>query len=284
MVEWTLGKVRITCMLETMLEVPAEMMIEAVTPESVAPYLSWLQPDYLTEELVMRVAVQSLLVESEGRRILIDTCFGNDRALPYPNVPVLKTDFLDQLTARGFGRNDVDVVLCTHLHYDHVGWNTMLVNGKWVPTFPDAQYLFGKHEYEFWQDNEDFNIDLTDSIDPIVDAGLQRFVSTDHKITSEVQLEPSPGHTPGHVSVRIRSDGEEALISGDMIHHPIQIVEQTWPAVPDYDPAAAVSTRKRMLEALADSSTLLIGTHFADPAAGYVRRDGGHWKWDPTSG
>lgn len=279
MLEWNIGDVRIRAAVETMLEVPAEAMIDRVSPETVAPYLSWLQPDYLTEDFIMKVAIQSILVESAGTRIVVDTCFGNDRELPYPNVPVLHTDFLDRLAASGFPREEVDTVLCTHLHFDHVGWNTMLVDGTWVPTFPNATYLFGQDEYAFWQDHDDFNIDLTDNVGPVVAAGLQQFVGTDHRITDEVWLEPTPGHSPGHVSVRVESKGDRALISGDMIHHPVQFVEQTWPAVSDHDPERAVATRQRMLRALANTDVLLIGTHFAAPTAGYVKESDGTWSW-----
>lgn len=279
--ELRIGSVQVKVVLELMLEVPAEMMIEKVTPESVAPYLNWLQPNYLTDDYIMRVAVQSFLLEADGKKILVDTCFGNDRDLPYPNVPTLHTDFLDQLGEHGFGPEEIDAVVCTHLHYDHVGWNTRLESDRWVPTFPNAEYLIVESEYEFWQEHDDFNIDLTDSIEPIVQSGLHRFVPADHRITDSLRLVPTPGHTPGHVSLMIESDQERALLSGDMIHHPVQIVEQHWSAVPDFDPDLAVATRQALLRNLAEDQTLLIGTHFADRPAGHVRHDDGKWAWVP---
>ena len=279
---WTIGDVRITSLLEIQRDLPAEELIPALSPEGIAPHLSSLQPDYVTSDLLMKVAIQALLVESGGKRILIDTCFGNDRKFPYAGMAVLHTDFLERLTGHGFGPDDVDVVVCTHLHFDHVGWNTRLIDGSWQPTFPRAEYLIGRTEFEHWQDHDDFNIDLTDSIDPIVAAGLHRFVDPDFQITPELQLEPSPGHTPGHVCVRIRSNGESALIGGDLIHHPVQIFEQGWSSGADYDPECAVATRRRVLEGLANTDTVLIGTHFATPSAGRVRHDGGGWAWDPV--
>lgn len=282
MESWTIGAVRVTSLLESLQAVPATGVIEAMTPEAVAPHLGWLQPDYVTEDLLVRIAIQSMLVESGGTRILVDTCFGNDRTLPYPGMPVFHTDFLERLHAAGFGPDHVDVVVCTHLHFDHVGWNTRLVDGRWVPTFPNAQYLFGRQEYEHWQDHEDFHIDLTDNVEPVVAAGLHRLVEPDHQMTPEVRLVPTPGHTPGHVSVRIDSEGASALIGGDMLHHPAQVVEQGWASAPDYDKEQAVATRRRVLTSLADTNTLFIGTHFAAPAAGHVRGDDQRgWSWSP---
>lgn len=278
---WKIGDVKITSLLEMLQAVPSAALLQAMTPDAVAPHLAWLQPHYVTEDLLVNVAIQSLLVESAGKRIIVDTCFGNDRTLPYEGMPVFHTDFLERLSAEGFGPSDVDVVVCTHLHHDHVGWNTRLVDGTWQPTFPNAEYLIGRSEYLHWQDHDDFNIDLTHNIEPVIAAGLHRFVDPDHQITSEVGLEATPGHTPGHVSVRIRSGGQSALIGGDMIHHPVQVVEQTWVSVPDYDPPRAVATRQAVLAALANTDTVLIGTHFAEPSAGHVRHDDNGWAWEP---
>src|SRR6185295_15252274 len=130
----------------------------------------------------------------------------------------------DDLAKAGFAADDVDAVLCTHMHVDHVGWNTRLVDGAWRPTFSRARYLFGRTEYDHWQaagDPGERQV-IADSVQPVIDAGLADWVESDHAVTPEVRLEPTPGHTPGHVSVRIRSGGEEAVITGDLVHHPIQ--------------------------------------------------------------
>src|SRR4029078_184275 len=129
-----------------------------------------------------------MLIESDGKRIIVDTCFGNDRQLPYPGFVPLQTDYLARIAAAGFGRDAGDVVLGAHLHFDHVGWNTMLVDGRWVPTFPNAEYLFGRVEYEHWQDHEDYNIDLTDNVQPVVAAGLHRLVATEHCTTADDRI------------------------------------------------------------------------------------------------
>jgi len=281
LVTWIIGEVPIICVVEAEMAVPADELVPRAVGDDVARHLSWLQPNYVSEDGLLKLHVQSMLIESDGKRIIVDTCFGNDRQLPYPGFVPLHTDYLERIAAAGFDRNDVDVVLCTHLHFDHVGWNTMLVDGAWVPTFPHADYLFGRVEYDHWQQHEDYNIDLTDNVEPVVAAGLHRFVETDHRVTSEVELVPTPGHTPGHVSVRIRSNGEEALIGGDMIHHPVQVAEPDWAATPDGDPVWAAATRTEVLRGLADTPTLLIGTHFAAPSAGHIRTDGDAFSWEP---
>jgi len=168
-------------------------------------------------------------------------------------------------------------VVCTHLHVDHVGWNTMLVDGRWVPTFPNARYLMGRIEYAHWtgqRERDDMTAILADSVAPVWDAGLVDLVETDHRICDEVSLAPTPGHTPGHVSVRIASCGEEALITGDFMHHPCQIARPEWSSTADSDPDAARRTREAMLTGLAGTPTLVIGTHFAGRTAGRIVRDG----------
>ena len=162
----------------------------------------------------------------------------------------MQTTFLADLAAAGYARETIDTVVCTHLHVDHVGWNTMLVEGRWVPTFPQARYLMGRVEYQHWttqREREDMAVVLANSVAPVFDAGLVDLVETDHRICDEISLIPTPGHTPGHVSLRIASRGEEALITGDFMHHPCQIARPDWSSNADSDPAAARQTRERML-------------------------------------
>jgi len=159
---------------------------------------------------------------------------------------------------------------------DHIGWNTMRVDGKWTATFPNAQYLFGRVEWEHWdRTREKWTPDLIEeSIQPILDARLAKLVETDHRITDEVWLEPTPGHTPGHVSVRIASGGERAVITGDLMHHPCQIARPHWNSVADSDPGQALVTRKAFIEQRAATGELVIGTHFSTPVVGHIVRDG----------
>jgi len=192
----------------------------------------------------------------------------------------MQTNFLADLAAAGYPRESIDTVVCTHLHVDHVGWNTMLVDGpvgnRWVPTFPNARYLMARVEYEHWatrHERDDMIAVLADSVTPVWEAGLVDLIETDHRIDDEIRLVPTPGHTPGHVSLRIASEGEEALITGDFMHHPCQIARPQWSSTADSDPDAARATREHMLGRLADAPTLVIGTHFAGRTAGHVVRD-----------
>ncbi len=279
MQEWQVGDVRIRSVVEHALPVPAEVLLPLSTPEALAAHAPALGP-YLDDEHRLLLTFQAFLVESQGQRILVDTCFGNDRQVQF--IDTLHTDFLERLTAQGFGPDDVDVVVCTHLHNDHVGWITHLVDGEWVPTFPGARHLFGRVEYDHWQTHEHFSIDLTDTVVPVVEAGLHELVEVDHVVTDEVALVPTPGHTPGHVSVRIRSGGAEAFITGDMAHHPVQIFEPGWSSIADDDAEAAAATRRRVFGGLAHSGVLVLGTHFAEPAAGHVEADADGFRWVPA--
>ena len=194
----------------------------------------------------------------------------------------MQTAFLDDIAAAGYPRETIDTVLCTHLHVDHVGWNTMLVEGEWVPTFPKARYLMAEREWAYWDAHEDestYGPVLADSVRPVVAAGLADFVATDHVLCEEVRLRPTPGHTPGHVSVEIASAGERALITGDCIHHPCQMTRTDWCSSADYDQAEGRATREALLERHAEDDTLIIGTHFATPTAGHIKRldAGGYW-------
>jgi glyoxylase-like metal-dependent hydrolase (beta-lactamase superfamily II) len=238
----------------------------------------WLYPDFVTEDEVMRMSIHALLVEAPGLRLVVDTCVGNDKVRD--DWATLSTDFLKDLEALGWRRESVDAVVCTHLHFDHVGWNTMLVDGEWVPTFPNARYLIGRREFEHWsaEPDEDNQRVLADSVRPVLDAGLAEFVELDHRISPEIRLVPSTGHTPGHVSVRIESGGEVAAITGDMTHHPCQLAHPDWSLRFDSDPNAAAATRQRLFAEWADESVLVIGTHYPTPTAGRVRRDGAAFR------
>ena len=225
------------------------------------------------------MSIHALVVDTGERRIVVDTCIGNDKQRAIPTWSNLQTSFLADLETAGYPPASIDTVLCTHLHVDHVGWNTMLVDGEWVPTFPEARYLVAETEWRYWRDVESGQDVLEDSVRPVIDAGLVDFVAEDHRLCDEVWLEPTPGHTPGHVSVRIASDGSDALITGDCIHHPCQMTRTDWCSSADYDQAEGRRTRESLLERVADSDVLVIGTHFATPTAGHVRRReyGGYW-------
>jgi glyoxylase-like metal-dependent hydrolase (beta-lactamase superfamily II) len=274
---WRVGDVTVTKIVELEVTGGSRFILPQATREAILP-IEWLRPDFADELGRLKMSIHALVVETPSRRIIVDTCLGNDkenRRIPTWNK--LQTRFLTDLAAAGFPRETIDTVVCTHLHVDHVGWNTMLVDGRWVPTFPRAQYLMGRVEYAHWtsrQDREDMAAVLGDSVAPVWEAGLVDLVETDHRICDEVGLVPTPGHTPGHASVRITSRGEEALITGDFMHHPSQIARPEWSSTADSDPVEARLTRERMLTHLANNPILVIGTHFAGRTAGRVVRDG----------
>jgi glyoxylase-like metal-dependent hydrolase (beta-lactamase superfamily II) len=224
----------------------------------------------------MRGTIQALIIETPDRTIVVDTCVGNDKERGNPPWNQLQTTFLADLEAAGYAPDRIDNVLCTHLHVDHVGWNTMLVDGKWQPTFPNARYLMGRVEFEHWNavDVDSTKQIMSDSVLPVFDAGLVDLVETDHKICDEVSLIPTVGHSPGHVTVLIQSQGEEGMITGDFIHHPCQFAHPEWSASPDTDPEQARRTRHEVFSRYADTPMLIIGTHFHTPTAGHLKRDG----------
>jgi glyoxylase-like metal-dependent hydrolase (beta-lactamase superfamily II) len=280
---WKIGDVTITQFVELTFE-GLEAFLPLATPEAVLP-IEWLKPDFITPEGVLRFSIHALVIETPTKRIIVDTCVGNDKPREmFPDWHMLQTSFLKDLEGAGFAPESFDIVLCTHLHLDHVGWNTMLVNDVWVPTFPNARYLIERTEFDYVNDEQeaegveqwlkDSNRDvLSDSIKPVVEAGLVDLVSNDHHVCDEIRLIPTPGHTIGHVSVSIESKGEKGLITGDFIHHPCQLAHPEWSVTSDYDPMQSVVTRNQTFAELADSPTLVIGTHWPKPTAGRVVRD-----------
>jgi glyoxylase-like metal-dependent hydrolase (beta-lactamase superfamily II) len=276
MLTWKIGRVTITRILELEFPLPydpAAPFMRDATPEALRA-MPWLYPDFVTEEGALRLSFHALLVDAPGMRLVVDTCFGNDRARSMPGDVPLQTPFLAHMAEAGWPRESVDAVVCTHLHADHIGWNTMLEAGRWVPTFPNARYLIGREELDYWRTKESSAEELGDAVQPVIDAGLVQLVETDHVLSPEIRLEPTPGHTPGHVSVMIESEGERGIISGDFLHHPCQIAHPDWRTMSDTDPDRAEATRHSVLERVTDRPVLFIGTHFPAPTGGYIRGKG----------
>ena len=278
---WQIGTVKITRVIEMETTGGSRFILPDATRDACKP-IGWMQPHFMDEQGNLIMSVHALIVDTGKYRIVVDTCIGNDKERNIPTWSHLQTDFLQQLTAAGYPRESIDYVLCTHLHVDHVGWNTMLVDGEWLPTFPNARYLIGETEWRYWDANEDesqYGPVLADSVRPVVDAGLVELVATDHQLCTEVSLQSTPGHTPGHVSIKIESAGQSALITGDCIHHPVQMTRTDWCSSADYDQSQGRWTRENLLAELVDQDTLVIGTHFATPTAGHVKAlpDGGYW-------
>jgi glyoxylase-like metal-dependent hydrolase (beta-lactamase superfamily II) len=279
---WKIGDVSVTRVVEIVSALPPTMLYPGASLESLSGELSWLQPHFLDSEGQMLLSIHTFLVQSGDLRIVIDTCVGNGKEIALPGFDGLETRFLDHLADAGFPRESVDRVLCTHLHFDHVGWNTIQQDGKWVPTFPNARYLLGADEWAYWKDEDDpFGADSQEqAIRPILDAGLADLVESTHEINEEIRLVPTPGHTPGHVSVEIESRGERAVITGDLFHHPLGFAHPDWEDTADVDGKRAHQTRLEFMERYGDGPVLVLGTHFAAPTAGKIVSDGDRYRFE----
>jgi len=275
---WKIGDVEITRIVEVNgWEDDISMLWPDAGPEDVQKY-PWLKPHWATEDGKMIISFQCFVMRTPDRQIMLDTCIGGDRQREFDIFTNMQTSFLEDLKAAGFDREKIDTVLCTHLHFDHVGWNTHLVDGQWVPTFPNARYLFGKKEYAHWMHLLETNgyHDLNhmhDAVQPVVDAGLVDLIDPEHKVCPEITLRPTPGHSPGHVSICIESKGEKAVVTGDLMHCPIQLEEPQRIVRFDMDQAGGAASREAFVKDMANEDVLIIGTHFADPSAGYIVKD-----------
>ncbi|MFU8817305.1 MAG: MBL fold metallo-hydrolase [Pseudomonadales bacterium] len=277
MLSWQIGAVRVSRIVELTTASLGPHLLPQATPQRLLE-VPWLRP-FVDEQGRLVLSIHALVVESQGRTLVVDTCIGNDKPRSYPRWNHMQSDFLERFQSAGFALDRVDTVLCTHMHVDHVGWNTRWVNGAWAPTFPNARYLYAEREWHHWRhEPQDYGPVIEDSVQPIFDAGLADLVADDHRVTDEVWLEPTPGHTPGHVSVHIRSQGEEAVITGDMIHHPCQIIHPEWSSTADWDQDQSALTRQAFLQRYGDGPVLVIGTHFAAPTAGTIVRDGDSYR------
>ena len=274
--QWQVGNVKITRVIEMEVAGGTKFILPQATPEKIIE-MPWLIPHFADETGKLIMSIHALVIETPSNKMIVDTCIGNDKQRNIPTWTNLQLPFLEDLKQAGYDRLEIDTVMCTHLHVDHVGWNTMLVDGEWLPTFPNARYLIGKQEYEYWDSADPVELNggvMDDSVRPVFDAGLVDLVDMDHQVCEEICFEATTGHTPGHVSIHIRSEGEEALITGDCIHHPCQIEKIDWASSADFDQAASTATRHQLMSKYADEDILIIGTHFATPTAGYLKSNG----------
>lgn len=297
---WTVGDLTVHRVDEVLLPPrTGPWLLPGATPEVVAQ-APWLQPDFADEQRVLRLASHSFAVEVNGLRVLVDTGIGNGKQRANPAWSNLNSDYLARLTRAGFAPETVDLVVLTHLHTDHVGWNTRYDGASWVPTFPNARYLTTRIEWDYWTgvDMDEARRQMfRDSVHPIEDAGLLDLIdvpfggddggrdmgaTTGTDIAPGIRLRPTPGHTPGQVAVELSSHGESALITGDCIHHPVQLLRPDLGSCVDIDPAAAARTRHELLSALSGTSTLLLGSHFPPPTAGHVVTDGDSYRLVPA--
>ncbi|MCX4728576.1 MBL fold metallo-hydrolase [Streptomyces sp. NBC_01306] len=281
---WSVGDLTVRRIDEVRLPAPTgPWLLPGATPEVVAQ-APWLQPDFADHDGILRLASHSFAFEVNGMRVLVDTGIGNGKQRANPAWDHLDTRYLERLTGAGFAPETVDLVILTHLHTDHVGWNTRSDGASWVPTFPHARYVSARAEWDYWAgaDMEEARRQMfRDSVDPVEEAGLLDLVHVPYEgavIAPGVRLLPTPGHTPGQVAVELRSQGEVALITGDCIHHPVQMLDPNLGSCVDIDPELAVRTRQRILGSLAGTRTLLLGSHFPPPTAGHVVAQGDSYR------
>jgi len=267
-----LGEITIQRIVEHEIPVyhPSEFFDEA-TAEAVAPHREWLEPKALcprTGNMIM--PVQSYLVRTRHHCILIDTCVGCDKSYAEPPQWHQRSNnvWLRNLVAAGVNPEDVDYVFCTHLHSDHCGWNTRLVDGHWKPTFPNARYVFARDEYRAME--EENHPIFIDNVLPIMEARQAVLVDLDYALDDEIWLESTPGHSAGHVAIHLKSNRHHAVMCGDLIHTPLQLAEPGWTPTFEYDMAASTNTRKTFLNNHCESDTLILTAHFPSPSVGHI--------------
>ena len=258
---------------------PLADMFPMATPDEITAIVPRLQPWALDDETRLIIEVQSYLVKTPQHTILLDTCVGCDKTMPRLPMWDGRTDtmWLDRLAQAGVGPQDVTHVLCTHLHPDHAGWNTRLIDGRWVPTFPNARYIFSRQELDDAKERESGL--YAESVLPVIQSGQAEIVEMDHQIEDGIWFEPTPGHTAGHVAIHLQSRGEHAVMWGDLLHSPAQCAFPHWSYARDVDAAQSVASRRRVLEACCADDHLVLTGHFPSPSIGRIRRDGGAFSF-----
>ena len=277
------GPFHIQRIIETERELqPVSFVLKNVTDEQFAQTVSGQDARFSDPVAGMLVlCFQSFLIRTGSANILVDTCVGNDKDRPFLEPwHRLRTPWLKRLAEAGVSPEDIDFVCCTHLHADHVGWNTRLQDGRWVPTFPNARYLFARKEVEYWEslqsDDPDnlFRYAWQDSVLPVVAAGQATLVDSDHEIHEGIQIVDAHGHTPGNVIIALDDGSQKAVMSGDVMHHPVQIERPQWSSEFCVDPEHANRTRRALLEQLSDTGTVLLAAHFPTPRGMHIVSQG----------
>ncbi|MEU1669876.1 MBL fold metallo-hydrolase [Streptomyces sparsogenes] len=285
---WTVGDVTVHRIDETPLPPATGPWLLPDATTDVVNREDWLRPDFADHEGILHIDSHSFAFTIGGLRVLVDTGIGNGKTRANPAWHDLRTDYLERLTAAGFAPDTLDLVILTHLHTDHVGWNTREVNGEWIPTFPTARYVTSRVEREFWAGydmDEPRKQMFRDSVIPVEEAGLLDTVDVPAEgaeIVPGLRLRSTPGHTPGHVAVQLTSEGETALITGDCIHHPVQFAHPSIGSCVDIDPEQSEASRRKLLGSLAGTGVLVLGTHFPPPTAGHVVTHGDAYRLSPV--
>jgi glyoxylase-like metal-dependent hydrolase (beta-lactamase superfamily II) len=281
-----IGAVRVTRVEEQVgfASLPPERYLAGFERAVLEQHLGWLVPHhYAPAQDRLITSVHSWLIQTERHTILLDCCAGNHKDRPgFARFHQLETPFLNRLRAAGAAPEEIDIVLCTHLHSDHVGWNTMLRDGRWVPTFPNAKYLFSRAENEYGDPRRNPKADADpqrsnayrDSVLPVIEAGQAQLIEGNHDIDDALLIEPAPGHTIGHTVLNLSDQGERALFCGDVVHHPLQVHAPHWNSGFCELPDQARATRRRVLEHCAAHHALLFPAHFGAPHVAAIRRAG----------
>ncbi|MFL5168748.1 MAG: MBL fold metallo-hydrolase [Microvirga sp.] len=261
-----------------------EDMFPDYDPELGKRHIAELEPGVFDQASgKMVITYQTFVVRTPKHTILVDTCTGEDKGYAAP-MDFPKAPWLEGFRAAGLKFEDIDYVFCTHLHIDHCGWNTVLRDGRWVPTFPRAKYVFHKREYAAWEeatqrgDNPPGNV-WRFNCEPVVEAGQALLVDDDFALDDTVWLSPTPGHSPCHCCVNIRSGGERAVVTGDLFHHALQCREPQWSTIFDWDPKQAIASRRRFFGEVARTGLLLLPIHFPHPTAGRLEGDGERFRY-----
>jgi glyoxylase-like metal-dependent hydrolase (beta-lactamase superfamily II) len=277
MQKWTIGNTTVTRIEEQLGagSFPPEQYFTGFDREVLNQNMDWLVPHhYIPSQDALITSVHSWLIQTPHHTILLDSCSGNHKDRHWwPRFHQLNTPFLERLAEAGVQPADISMVLCTHLHADHIGWNTCLQNGRWVPTFPNAKYLFSRIENDYWDpsknpslvDDPARRIAYVDSVLPVIEAGQARLVEGVHQIDDNLLVEPAPGHTPGHILLKLNSAKGQGVFCGDVIHHPLQIYAPDWNTQFCQNPEQARATRRRMLCYCAETGAKLFPTHFGAP-------------------
>jgi len=286
--EWRFGDVTVQHAVEQeQAFLSALDMLPGLTPGLLAENRDWLEAGRaLDAGGALCLCFQAFVIRTPRHVVLVDSCIGNDKSRPTRPAWDMKGDdrFLHGLAALNLAPGDIDYVMCTHLHADHVGWNTRLLDGRWVPTFPNARYVFARAEYAYWEASHATAPipPFADSVLPVVEAGRADLVAGDHALGDHIRLLATPGHTPGHVSVLIGAGATDAVVSGDLIHSPLQARYPELSTRFDVDMAQAAATRRGFLERFCDTPTLCCMTHFPSPSVGRLTRWGEGFRCEPA--